>query len=84
MSLGWAVAFLGWMSARGGHPTHLPDTGALPAIRPGAWAAWAQAYPAGDHDHADTGYPCRMPDGRMGRVHAVLTDGEWTLVCAVA
>jgi len=34
-------------------------------------------------DHSLTRYPCRLPDGRMGRVAVVLEDGEWTLVCRV-
>ena len=32
-------------------------------------------------DHSLTNYPCRLPDGRIGRVAAVVRDGEWTLVC---
>ena len=34
-------------------------------------------------DHALTDYPCRLPDGRIGRVAVVLDQGEWTLVCRV-
>jgi hypothetical protein len=33
--------------------------------------------------HALTDYPCRLPDGRIGRVAVVLDGGEWTLVCRV-
>jgi hypothetical protein len=33
---------------------------------------------------AMTSYPCRLPDGKIGRTAAVLLDGEWTLVCRVA
>jgi hypothetical protein len=31
-----------------------------------------------------TPYPCRLPNGRLGRTAAVLADGEWTLVCRPA
>lgn len=34
-------------------------------------------------DRALTDYPCRLPDGRIGRVAVVLDQGEWTLVCQV-
>jgi hypothetical protein len=40
---------------------------------------WARVLAARDHSLTD--YPCRLPDGRMGRVAAVMVDGEWTLVC---
>jgi hypothetical protein len=29
-------------------------------------------------------YPCRLPNGEMGRTAAVVVDGEWTLVCRFA
>ena len=32
-------------------------------------------------DHSLTDYPCRLPDGTMGRVAVVAQDGEWNLVC---
>ncbi len=32
-------------------------------------------------EHSLTDYPCRLPDGTMGRVAAVEVEGEWTLVC---
>jgi hypothetical protein len=35
-------------------------------------------------DHSLTDYPCRLPDGRIGRVAVVLEGGEWLLVCRVA
>jgi hypothetical protein len=35
-------------------------------------------------EHSLTSYRCRLPNGRMGRVAAVVVDGEWTLVCKVA
>ena len=31
-----------------------------------------------------TSYPCRLPDGRIGRTAAVPMNGEWVLVCRVA
>ena len=31
-----------------------------------------------------TAYPCRLPNGKMGRAAAVFTGGEWTLVCRPA
>ena len=35
-------------------------------------------------DHSLTDYPCRLPDGRIGRVAVVLDGGEWVLVCRIA
>jgi hypothetical protein len=35
-------------------------------------------------DHSLTDYPCRLPDGRMGRVAVVQDHGDWTMVCRVA
>ncbi len=35
-------------------------------------------------DHSLTDYPCRLPDGKIGRVAVVLQNGDWTLVCQVA
>ena len=35
-------------------------------------------------DHSLTDYPCRLPDGRIGRVAVVLEGDEWLLVCRVA
>jgi hypothetical protein len=34
--------------------------------------------------HSMTNYPCRLPDGKIGRTAVVLADGDWTLVCRVA
>jgi hypothetical protein len=34
--------------------------------------------------HSLTNYPCRLPDGKIGRTAVVLSGGEWTLVCRVA
>jgi hypothetical protein len=34
--------------------------------------------------HSMTDYPCRLPDGKIGRTAAVEVEGEWTLVCRVA
>jgi hypothetical protein len=35
-------------------------------------------------DHSLTDYPCRRPDGSMGRTAIRLVDGEWAAVCTVA
>ena len=35
-------------------------------------------------DHSLTDYPCRLPDGRIGRVAVIRQDADWTLVCRVA
>jgi hypothetical protein len=35
-------------------------------------------------DHSLTDYPCRLPDGRLGRVAVVMQASDWTLVCRVA
>jgi hypothetical protein len=34
--------------------------------------------------HSLTTYPCRLPNGKIGRTAVVLSGGEWTLVCRVA
>jgi hypothetical protein len=33
--------------------------------------------------HSMTTYPCRLPDGRIGRTAVVQVDGTWALVCRV-
>jgi hypothetical protein len=33
--------------------------------------------------HSLTRYPCRLPDGRIGRTAVIQEDGDWTLVCRV-
>lgn len=35
-------------------------------------------------DHSLTDYPCRLPDGSMGRTAIRQVDGEWAAVCTVA
>ncbi|HYN47933.1 MAG TPA: hypothetical protein VER83_03655 [Candidatus Nanopelagicales bacterium] len=35
-------------------------------------------------NHSLTDYPCRLPDGKIGRTAVVERDGEWMLVCRVA
>jgi hypothetical protein len=32
-------------------------------------------------DHSLTDYPCRLPDGTMGRVAVFEHGGDWSLVC---
>ena len=34
-------------------------------------------------DHSLTDYPCRLPDGSIGRVAVVKVAGDWSLVCRV-
>jgi len=33
--------------------------------------------------HSMTDYPCRLPDGRMGRVAIRGIDGDWEAVCVL-
>jgi len=33
--------------------------------------------------HSMTDHPCRLPDGRMGRVAMREIDGEWVAVCVL-
>jgi hypothetical protein len=33
--------------------------------------------------HSMTDYPCRLPDGRMGKVAIREVDGEWEAVCVL-
>jgi hypothetical protein len=35
-------------------------------------------------EHSLTDYPCRLPDGRMGRVAVIQQDGDWAMVCRMA
>lgn len=35
-------------------------------------------------DPSLTDLPCRLPDGRLGRIGVVEQQGEWVLVCRVA
>jgi len=35
-------------------------------------------------EHSFTDYPCRLPDGRLGRVAVVRDRNDWTMVCRVA
>jgi hypothetical protein len=48
--------------------------------------AWLQAAAADlrGQDHGLTDYPCRLPDGTLGRVSVVEVAGEWTMVCRVS
>jgi len=34
--------------------------------------------------HSLTDYPCRLPNGKIGRTAVVQRGGEWVLVCRVA
>jgi hypothetical protein len=35
-------------------------------------------------EHSLTDYPCRLPDGRMGRVAVIEQNGDWTMACRLA
>ena len=35
-------------------------------------------------EHSLTDYPCRLPDGRMGRVAVIKDRGDWVMVCRTA
>lgn len=35
-------------------------------------------------DHTLTNYPCKLPNGKMGRVAVIAQDGDWAFVCKVA
>jgi hypothetical protein len=53
--------------------------------RPSPLARLRAAIPSrGAEDHGLTDYPCRLPDGTIGRVSVIEVDGEWTMVCRVA
>jgi hypothetical protein len=56
------------------------------AVRPSypARLAAAMSRIARRDRHSLTSYPCRLPDGTIGRTAVVLSGGEWTLVCRVA
>ena len=56
------------------------------AERPSAWARLVAAtlrVARGD-SHLLTSYPCRLPDGKIGRTAVVSSGGDWVLVCRVA
>jgi hypothetical protein len=61
---------------------------ALRDTRPERPSAWARLEAAilnlARRDHALTDYPCRLPDGKIGRTAVVMSGGEWTMVCRVA
>jgi len=35
-------------------------------------------------EHSLTDYPCKLPDGRLGRVAVVRQRGDWVMVCRTA
>jgi hypothetical protein len=61
---------------------------ALRDTRPGRPSAWARLEAAvldlARSDHSLTDYPCRLPNGMIGRTAVVMSGGEWTMVCRVA
>jgi hypothetical protein len=34
--------------------------------------------------HSITSYPCRLPDGKIGRTAIIRIEGSWTATCAIA
>jgi hypothetical protein len=36
-----------------------------------------------ENPHSMTDYPCRLPDGRMGKVAIREVDGEWEAICVL-
>ena len=62
------------------HRALLETQAERPAIRTRLLAATMRI--VGRNRHAT--YPCRLPDGRIGRTAVVLSGGEWILVCRVA
>jgi hypothetical protein len=50
--------------------------------RPSAWARFEAAIlNLVRRDHSLTDYPCRLPNGKIGRTAVVMSGGEWVLVC---
>ena len=45
-----------------------------------AAASWRLAH---SDTHSLTSYPCRLPDGKIGRTAVVMSDGQWTFVCRI-
>ena len=64
------------------HERSLRDT------RPERLSAWSRLDAAilnlVRRDHSLTDYPCRLPNGKIGRTAVVMSGGEWTMVCRVA
>ena len=54
--------------------------------RPSAWARLVAATLriVRRDRHSLTSYPCRLPDGKIGRTAVVYSGGDWVLVCRVA
>ena len=53
-----------------------------PASGPSVLERLAVAFRRGASDeHSLTDYPCRLPDGTMGRVAVIMQGGDWALVC---
>lgn len=60
------------LEARGGHAS------------PQEWLAAAFLTIVRRDDHSLTNYPCRLPNGSIGRIAVAKSGREWTLVCRVA
>ncbi|MCJ7709946.1 MAG: hypothetical protein MUQ32_03865, partial [Chloroflexi bacterium] len=60
----------------------VPQKDRSPVSGPSVLERLAVAFRKGvQDDHSLTDYPCRLPDGTMGRVAAIELGGEWNLVC---
>jgi predicted nucleic acid-binding protein len=70
----------------GQHPAHLRALLEMRAARPASSARFVAATlrAVWRERHSLTNYPCRLPDGLIGRTAAVQRNGEWVLVCSVA
>jgi hypothetical protein len=64
------------------HRSRLADRAERPSL-PARFAATIAGTLRRDR-HSLTSYPCRLPDGKLGRVAVVIVDGDWTMVCRVA
>ena len=70
-----------FLAARRPSPAGVPSDEDLPEIRPGAFAAWAQAARGREALRIAAGDVCVTPDGRTGRVVEILDGGSRIVVC---
>jgi hypothetical protein len=61
------------------HRTLLQAPAKRPSVRARLLAATVGV--AGRDRHSLTDYPCRLPDGMIGRTAVIERDGEWVLIC---
>lgn len=72
------------LDRRAGHARAIREPAAVRRRSRLARTLATMARTARREQHALTRYPCRLPDGAIGRTMIVLVEGEWTAVCAVA